>query len=490
MDIVLPTHVRVIDSGTVEKVDMNEMWLDGDSGRACLRLNKAVNSLTVELSKPFKLCILHALDSRRKVSTVINWVNVFRLFVNSVENKRGCKCGTIRLDDYLAFTRIKNASQVKLLRSVILYWNSLDIPGIATDLVDYLKTTRPPKPRTTTEIQNSEEKERPFTLEDTRVIIQAINELYEEGEFSTQDNLLWKLLISEGMRPSQIHRLQIGDWSISRNEVGSAVHARVKVSIPKQSGTSARSYQIETSVADSTAEAADDHLKYLSSIFGGETKSSDIPIICVKNPWYNRPEIARKGLNIQAQINKVVSKLCSSVKNLDEKDLFSRRFKHTKLTHLASLGASLDILARAGFQTSNVSLQHYVNLSDEAFAEFEEAMSPYHEFIADSFRGKIIDRQDREKPENTNDLFMPEAESSVGSCSATPCGVIAPFGCYLCRMYRAFKDGPHQLVLDYLLRQRALREEMDLPEESIRRDDHLIAAVRFVISKIRKLEDE
>jgi len=323
-------------------------------------------------------------------------------------------------------------------------------------------------------------------MQQTRNILTNVESLYISGEFNPQDYLMWRLIISEAMRPSQLQLLEFGDLKIDMDINGNLVKVQVNVPIVKQKATPAREYMMEYTLSEPIGRAVVEHIKYISSITKKEPERT-LPIFC----------IARKGAGKQVLVNKnginITSRIMNSRKyiaGIDEEpqdlNLFTRRFKHTKLTHLAMLGAPLEVLARAGFQTSTGSLTHYVNLTEEAFVNYENQLSSHHENLLSAFRGKVINKNFSTNPDLDHRILDPDIDKDVGSCSTKPCNVLTPFGCYICPRFEAFKDGAHQAVLDSLLSKKKKLIKLKLPLEAITRDDYLIDAVSSVISSIKE----
>ena len=105
-------------------------------------------------------------------------------------------------------------------------------------------------------------------------------------------------------------------------------------------------------------------------------------------------KVERDSLDIQYLIAKTREHIASINGDFEDIDLFNRRFKHTKLTHLAASGAPLEVLAYAAYQTSTISLQRYVNLTEEAYLGFERQLDQSNELIENAFRGKVIQRSE------------------------------------------------------------------------------------------------
>ena len=481
-----PKRIRPIDSGKLIDVNFDLMTLKGDADDASIRLNQLSVGLTKATSSIFYYVVIHALNGRRKISTVKRWINQFSMFIRVIKELVPNQISCINLAMFNWFNQDKSPSSQKLLRSFIKYWIGLNIPGIDLDLKSYIKSSKSPKPKSTINIQNSNPQERPFSMQQTRNILTNVESLYISGEFNPQDYLMWRLIISEAMRPSQLQLLEFGDLKIDMDINGNLVKVQVNVPIVKQKATPAREYMMEYTLSEPIGRAVVEHIKYISSITKKEPERT-LPIFC----------IARKGAGKQVLVNKnginITSRIMNSRKyiaGIDEEpqdlNLFTRRFKHTKLTHLAMLGAPLEVLARAGFQTSTGSLTHYVNLTEEAFVNYENQLSSHHENLLSAFRGKVINKNFSTNPDLDHRILDPDIDKDVGSCSTKPCNVLTPFGCYICPRFEAFKDGAHQAVLDSLLSKKNKLIKLKLPLEAITRDDYLIDAVSSVISSIKE----
>jgi len=292
--------------------------------------------------------------------------------------------------------------------------------------------------------------------------------------------------VSEAMRPTQMELLQVADVTIERDANGEVCGALVNAPIVKQAGTPARDYMMECRLSESVSKAMADQLDFLASVYGSPPPP-DWAIFCVRRRQDGVGYRMEKGaINIANQISRTRILIASASAALEADELFTRRFKHTKLTHLAMLGAPLDVLARAGFQSTTISLRRYVNLTEEAFEVYERQMSGAHEGIFQSFRGKIVPREMTTNPEPENRIVDPLMNDDVGACSGHLCNVLTPIGCYVCPRFEAFEDGPHHLVEHVLVQRRDRAIRLNLPMESIERDDDLLVAVRQVITSIRE----
>ncbi len=481
MDVSLQKKIRLIDSKRFVEVDLHSMKLKGDADNCDLNIREKGIAFTKVTSDLFAYVMLEALDGQRKLSTVLRWVNELSLFTRTIRDRLGgAKITTITLGMFNFYACLKSASQIKLLRSALKYWGEQGVPGVHPELLRSLRTSPAPKPRSMIEIQNTEPSERPFSIAQVRALLANIGHLYVDGAFTPQDNLLWRLIVSEAMRPSQMELLRVGDIKLRRDANGKVSGADLQVPIVKQAGTPAREYMMEYPVSEPVARAIDEHLTFQRHVLG-RVVPDHWALFSVRRNLLLDFSITDQAVSITQMISKTRKGIVALSTELQDTDLFTRRFKHTKLTHLAILGAPLETIARAGFQTSTISLRRYVNLTDESFSAYESAMTDEHDLIVEAFQPRVISRVEARHQDPENRIIEPSMEDDLGACAASPCGVLAPYGCYICHRFEAFDDGPHEHVEAILLDRRQRSVRMKLPPETVVRDDHLLAAVRRVI---------
>lgn len=485
--VQVPERIYSLDGKRFVVVNLDRMTVPSDErGEMPFTLNKKLAQFSSMTHMTASYVLLQSLNGKRKTSTVARWLNELSLFARTVsEAMNGQRISVITLKMYLWYCSSKNASQEKLLRSALLRWVDEEAPGIQPELIVHLKTTRPPKPRGMIEVQNAVPAERPFSMDQVRGLIEDIEQLYLSDEFDAQTNLLWRMMISEAMRPSQMALLQFGDVKVERGVDGRLVAAHLNVPIVKQSGVSARDYMQWHRLSLAVSQAVVDHLDYANSVHGGEIPKN-WALFCVRLHTDRKTLIAKKtSVWIQYLINSSRRMVASLSDKFESTDLFNRRFKHTKLTHLAAAGAPLDVLAYAGFQTSTISLTRYVNLTEEAFIAFETRLEPANQEIERAFRGKVIERSEATHPDPEHRIADPSMEDDVGACGAQPCEVLACLGCYGCPRFEAFTDGPHERVEAMLIAEQARAKTAGMPAETVLLRSHILAGVRRVIQLIK-----
>lgn len=484
-DIELPAKVKIVDTGNFILVNLDEMLITGDIGNWTLRLKNVSEHFSAKTSMALHFAILHALNGKRKISTLQRWVNELRLFIRSVYGKSDPPIDVITLKMFNQYAATKGASQQKILRSVLLYWSKRKIPGISTDLSDYLALSKSPKPKHTSEIQITDPHERPIPIGEVRAILAQVDELYISGRFDPQDNLLWRLIVSLGLRPTQLELLRTGDVRYEIEDGTKKIYAFLNIPIVKQHATPARSYMMEYRMSEAVTAALQQHLAFLELTLGHPPQPTQ-PIFSIIQRGLGGRAAKDTTIRIPNKIKITRRRIAEALPAVEDADLFTRRFKHTKLTHLAVLGAPLPVLARAGYQTSTISLRHYVNLDEEAYMDYEDRLEDHNQEVHNAFRGRIVEPSGATNCDPHHAILSPDLEDSLGGCAGDPCDVFAPVGCYVCPRFEAFTDGAHSSVLKFLERKTAALKKLNLSAESTKRDAHLIAAVKFVISEVEK----
>lgn len=482
----VPVRVYSIDGKAFVQVDLDSMMVPSDEvASAGMNFRKSLACFSSDTRLALTASLLDALDGKRKSSTVKRWLSELSLFGRTIAAEiNGQRISTITQGMYVWYTSQKNASQVKLLRSALLQMIDIDAPGVEKALVNHLKHVPPPKPRATIEIQNSEPTERPFSMNDIQSILSVLSQLYLSGIFDPQTHLVWRLLISEAMRPSQMRLLRFGDFQLVRDEQRRLQSVLVNVPMVKQAGTSARDYTRTHRLSNAVAVAIEDHFDFVSSIIG-KPPPSEWALFGVRKGVGTTYKVSAKSISISNVIGSSRQDFADHLSgDFGPKDFFARRFKHTKLTHLAQKGASKEMLAYAGFQTSTISLGHYVNLTDEAFELYEEQLASAHTLIADAFAGKIVRKGQSTHQDVEHEISDIRLEAPVGACGTQPCEALACLACYGCPRFEAFEDGPHTKVEAILVEEQTQARIAGLNESAVNLRGNILAAVRTVIKRI------
>ena len=111
--------------------------------------------------------------------------------------------------------------------------------------------------------------------------------------------------------------------------------------------------------------------------------------------------------------------------------------------------------------------------------------------IAQAFLGLIVKDETKARRGEDRSSRVCSAGGNVGTCGSYGfCGALAPIACYTCSHFQPWLDGPHELVLDDLLRERdSVRDTTgDLKIASV--NDRLILAVSNVVTRCNAMKSE
>lgn len=175
----------------------------------------------------------------------------------------------------------------------------------------------------------------------------------------------------------------------------------------------------------------------------------------------------------------------------------TRRFRYSLGSRMIDQGASqvqvADALDHSDLQHVGVYFEIHSNLVEHvdhavamALAPRAQAFAKLVEREADAVRGNIPGSRcyygDRER----------EIVEPVGTCgNHSFCNIAAaPLACYTCPMFQPWMDGPHDLVLDGLIRDREKRLELGLNPKMVAINDHIIVEVAGVIERIAAKRQE
>ena len=173
--------------------------------------------------------------------------------------------------------------------------------------------------------------------------------------------------------------------------------------------------------------------------------------------------------------------------------LSPRRFRRTIATEMAREGASLEKIAAVLDHTDLQNVRVYVEASSYVVDQVGDRFDHVFEPIARLFRGKIVDRPEGSAPSKQ---VVPSASAhlpllnvgGIGMCGRDVrtdglCNLAPPLTCYGCGFFAAFRDGPHQEVLQALENVQAdLKASSDL-RIPMQLDD-VINAARQLVAQI------
>ena len=159
-----------------------------------------------------------------------------------------------------------------------------------------------------------------------------------------------------------------------------------------------------------------------------------------------------------------------------------RRFRKTLGTRAAESGYGLLVVADLLDHSRAVSAQTYIEATQTIRDRIDAGLAKELAPIAQAFRGTISSDEKVQAGEAyIADPRFDENMGPVGACAHHgPCNLLAPIACYTCPSFRAWTDGPHRRVLEYLIERREHQRENHGATMASTLDTSILAAARVV----------
>jgi len=174
--------------------------------------------------------------------------------------------------------------------------------------------------------------------------------------------------------------------------------------------------------------------------------------------------------------------------------LSPRRFRYTLATEAASEGASpakiAELLDHSDLQNVKVYIEASSDVVDQLADKFDGVFVP----VARHFRGRITDLQ--ETPSTAANVVPSTSPhlpllnvGGIGMCGRDVrkdgiCNLVPPLTCYACEFFAAFRDGPHEEVvqaLEHVQSELKASSDIRIPMQL----DTVIRAARQLLSQIQ-----
>lgn len=189
-------------------------------------------------------------------------------------------------------------------------------------------------------------------------------------------------------------------------------------------------------------------------------------------------EISYTMVKVKETIS-VISERTGAVTNINP-----YRFRYTLGTNLAREGRGKYVIAEALDQSDTQNVGVYVKNNPEIVERIDKALALQLAPIAQAFQGVLVIDETKARRGDDRSSRICSAGGNVGSCGSYGfCGALAPIACYTCSHFQPWLDGPHELVLDELIRERdsVYEDTDDLKIASV--NDRLILAVSDVVTR-------
>lgn len=167
----------------------------------------------------------------------------------------------------------------------------------------------------------------------------------------------------------------------------------------------------------------------------------------------------------------------------------ARRFRHTRGTNLGRKGIGVRIIAEALDHSDSQNVKVYAENTADTVQFIDKAVGKQLAPFANAFLGRIIlELKDGERGEDPTAHIPNDKNEAIGACGTNDFCVNGYESCYVCRKFRPLLDGPHELVLNELYKEKEekLKNTGSIQYASVK--DRLILAVEQVVMKCREIK--
>lgn len=336
----------------------------------------------------------------------------------------------------------------------------------------------------------------PFTDLELESIQNALNNKYANNEILDSDFLLIWLMIIYGSRPIQFALLKVSDLHSFQRQDGSNEYI---ISIPraknrKKARSEFKERILPPEIGHSLMQYTDDIKNQFLNILEDTSQAPLFP--SSSNIRTGSLAYHPTSTEITNRIKATISKFNLISERTEEKlHITSTRFRRTIGTRAAVEGHGELIIAEILDHTDTQNVGVYVQSLPEIIERIDKAIATYMAPIAQAFAGKLVEKKSTAMrfDDPTSDIIDPKVDPSckaMGKCGTYAfCSLPAPLACYTCNSFQAWVDGPHEKLLEYLIKERKkLLKTTDYRIASI--NDKTILAVTQVIQECKKYKEK
>lgn len=339
--------------------------------------------------------------------------------------------------------------------STLRRWHRLGYPGVSDDAIKYLKHTHLKGNPKGVAVATMDPIAGPLTDLELTATIDALTGAFALGEFDLSLYVATLLLILLGPRPYQLAAMKVCDLEIATRKDGTKEYA-LQVPRAKQRSNPRASTKLRP-LPPQVGEVVERHVDEVRARLGrGVDDSSTLPMF--PDPYgEGASEPGFEGHWDSARLRRAVSRALAGISPISERtgdpiNLFAYRFRRTLATRALSEGHGLRIIAEILDHSDCQSVKVYAGLRPALYVRIKEKLAYDLAPLVEAFHGEPV----RRIPGGARRITDPHADRSmrnpVGCCgSARACDFAAPVGCYTCRAFRPWIEGPHEAMLKRLL---------------------------------------
>jgi integrase len=388
------------------------------------------------------------------------------------------------------------------MRAFIRTWVSLGYQGVPGETLKMMESWRIKGNEKGYAVQSMCPESGPLTDIEMEGVVSRLIDCYSDGSLSLREVCYAMILAMTARRPTQIAALKVKDLLLQGD--------RYFINFPRAKQKhgvwrgSFKKYQIVEDLWTLLQQQAESSRSAFVEACGDKFNAdlaSELPLFPAIKHYDDDMElgIQLSGDYLHARVAEftyVMTKVKETVAVISERTgaithLNPYRFRYTLGTNLAREGHGEYIIAEALDHSDIQNAGVYVKNIPDIVKRIDKAVALRLAPLAQAFLGVIVRDETKARRGEDRSSRVCSAGGNVGTCGSYGfCGALAPIACYTCSHFQPWLDGPHELVLDDLLRERdSVRDTTgDLKIASV--NDRLILAVSNVVTRCNAMKSE
>jgi len=482
-------------SGLTLRVQIDYWKYKDEVTEVCLDFNRLKYMIDSIMLNSFRTLLLWHIE-RYAPSTINHIMDRFTAMVQALTKDGRKRISKIKSEDilnYHAHIGKKREYYFGTLRSFFNKWHDQGLPGVSRDAIEYLNDLRVKNNPRGTAVATLDPISGPFSTIEREALIDAIHVAYAEERITPKAYHLLLLFSYFGARPIQYASLKVAD--IKREKQLQNIIYKINIPRAKRGNKSHRSEFTERIISRAPGDVL---WEYVCEVdLHGQSLGLQAGMAPLFPDWTSEEntnttfQFHHSSDSIRTLINREIRRIhVRSERTGQRLSISPIRFRRTIATNAAREGKSVQTIASILDHTDTQTAMVYVGITPEVVARIDEALAMDLAPLAQAFNGKLYtsstDANITHPPNRIIDLRIDRSGKTFGSCGQYAfCGFNAPIACYTCRNFEPWLDGPHEAVLESLLKRRLQLEKISHPliTES---NDRTILAVAEVINLCRE----
>lgn len=458
-------------------------WLNGDLNRA-FRQVLAVYGETCSAS--------HAVNLFRR----------FKDYFEYIEGNHGME--PFSPESFMSYRgkMVRTEYVLSPMRGFLRSWVGLGYPGIPPETLPMLEKWRIKGNEKGYAVQSMCPESGPFSDIEMDGIVSGVLNCYAAGRLELRDTCYAMILAMTGRRPIQLPSLKIKDLIASGD--------KYFINFPraKQRYGQWRGSFTKFEIVEDLWVLLQTQAKSVKSAFE-ERVGKEIPLsLVIELPLF--PAVAKYSVSESLKeqlggdfLHARVDEVSNSMRTVKEVvgvishrtgaiiHLNAYRFRYTLGTNLAREGRGEYIIAEALDQSDLQNVGVYVKNIPEIVERIDKAVALQLAPLAQAFQGLLVADETKARRGADRSSRIRSAGGNVGTCGSYGfCGALAPVACYTCSHFQPWLDGPHELVLDELIRERDGVRDITGDLKIASANDRLILAVSDVVTRCNAMKSD